>query len=89
MIYITNIRLGNNGNGHEHITDLRWRDPASNQVGQSSRQQMVDFIRGNGVARVQDRYGDVAVGVVDVSPPYVRTVADGRWTDNLLALPRF
>jgi hypothetical protein len=32
---------------------------------------------------------DVAVGVVDASPPYIRTYADGNWTDNLLALPRY
>ena len=31
----------------------------------------------------------MSVGVVDANPPYIRTHADGVWTDNLLALPRF
>ena len=33
--------------------------------------------------------GTVKVGVVDATPPYLRTHADGVWTDNLLALPRY
>lgn len=89
MVYITHIRLSTNGKGHEHITHLRWRDPATNQVSHSTREDMVVFIRNNGVVRVQDGRGEVAVQVVEASPPYVRTVADGRYTDNLLALPHF
>jgi hypothetical protein len=51
---------------------------------------MVEWIRAkNGDARVRDSKGDVRVGVVDGTPPYIRTYADGRWTDNLLALPRY
>jgi hypothetical protein len=32
---------------------------------------------------------DGSVGVVCVMPPYLRTHADGNWTNNLLSLPRF
>ena len=34
---------------------------------------------------------EVQVGVVhpQYGPPYLRTHADGVWTDNLLALPRY
>jgi hypothetical protein len=52
---------------------------------------MVNWI-GNkrGDARVRDRAGhDVQVGVAKARPPYIRTHADGIWTDNLLALPRY
>lgn len=38
------------------------------------------FVRGNPDARV---------GVVNAIPPYLRTYADGKWTNNLLSLPRF
>jgi len=33
--------------------------------------------------------GEVAVGVVNVEPPHLRTYADKKWTDNLIALPRY
>jgi hypothetical protein len=32
---------------------------------------------------------DVQVLVVNANPPYLRTHADGQWSNNLLALPRF
>lgn len=89
MIYITAIHI-NGGNGHEHIASLRWRNPNTLATGQSTRTQMVTWIRDQqGDARVQDGVGDVRVGVVEASPPYVRTYADGKWTNNLLALPRY
>jgi exosome complex RNA-binding protein Rrp42 (RNase PH superfamily) len=51
---------------------------------------MVDWIKNkNGDARVTDGVNTVKVGVVDASPPYIRTHADGKWTDNLLALPTY
>jgi hypothetical protein len=51
---------------------------------------MVEFIEGGGAVRARDAYGDdVAVGVVEATPPYIRTHADGVWTDNLLSLPRY
>ncbi len=89
MIYITDIRLSSNGAGHEHIIALKWRTPADGKTGESSREALVKWIREGGDARVKDARGEVAVAVVDAVPPYVRTVADGRYTDNLLALPRF
>lgn len=51
---------------------------------------MVEFIKNkNGIVKVKDGSSDVDVGVVEASPPYIRTYADGKWTNNLLALPRF
>lgn len=89
MIYITQIHLVG-GNQHEHIARVRWQDtqnPANN--GENSRQEMVDWINGGGQAYVNHGGRTVAVGVVNANPPYIRTHADGVWTDNLLALPQF
>jgi hypothetical protein len=90
-IKITAIRQSG-GSGHEHITDLWWTNPASGKTGQSSRAQLVDWIEnGGGKAYVEDQYGgraDVGVVTPGSGPKYLRTHADGRWTDNLLALPR-
>ncbi len=90
MVYITHIRLSSTGRSHEHITDVKWRNPSNGNTGQNTRQQMVDWINQGNIARVKDSYGnDINVGVVKANPPYLRTYADGVWTDNLLALPQF
>lgn len=90
MIYVTAIRMATGGSIHEHIASVAWQNPPDSQTGTSTRAEMVEWIRAkNGDARVRDSKGDVRVGVVDGTPPYIRTYADGRWTDNLLALPRY
>jgi hypothetical protein len=89
MVYITHIRMSTTGNQHEHITDVKWRNPSGN-TGQNTRQEMVDWINQGNTARVKDSYGnDIDVMVVNANPPYIRTYADGVPTDNLLALPLF
>jgi hypothetical protein len=89
-VFIT-ARHMEGGNQHEHIASVRWVELAdSGKSGESSRQQMVRWIRDEkGKACVKDGNGRISVAVVDASPAYLRTVADGVWTDNLLALPTF
>lgn len=89
MVYVTEIHLVG-GNEHQHIAEVKWRNPSTQATGRSSREAMVDWIGNkNGDARVKDAQGEARVGVVHANPPYIRTHADGRWTDNLLALPRY
>jgi hypothetical protein len=89
MVYITAVHL-EAGSGHEHITRVRWSNPADGATGDSARGDMITWIKDqHGVAKVADARGSVDVGVVEARPPYLRTHADGRWTDNLLALPRY
>jgi hypothetical protein len=73
------------GTNHESITHL-------GGVGGGgwcwTKQQVVDSIN----AKANTFYTSVNgvranIGVVNATPPYVRTHADGTWTDNLLALP--
>lgn len=49
---------------------------------------MIDFIDKSNAVYVHGS-PDAQVGVVRASPPYLRTHADGNWTNNLLSLPRF
>jgi len=49
---------------------------------------MVEFID-KGEAVFVRGAPDAQVGVVDADPRYLRTYADGVWTNNLLSLPRF
>jgi hypothetical protein len=46
-----------------------------------------DISSGNVVDQIGN-YVDVGVVRPPVGPPYLRTHADGVWTNNLLALPR-
>jgi hypothetical protein len=51
---------------------------------------MVEWIRDKGgKAFVVSGGYRAAVGVVNANPPYIRTYADGVWTDNLFALPTY
>ncbi|WNG39633.1 DUF3892 domain-containing protein [Archangium violaceum] len=89
MLYITAIRLSSGGCQHEHITDVRWQESGSLTTGQNSRAEMVAWIDKGGEARVKDGASSVLVEVVRTNPPHLRTKANGRYTDNLLSLPRF
>jgi len=90
MVYITQVNMAVGGSGHEHIANVRYVQTGSNDTKHCSRQQMVEFLRANpGQARVRDGIGEVTVGVVEATPPYIRTYKDGRPTDNLLNLPRY
>lgn len=90
-IKITAIRL-TGGTAHEHISHLWWTNPGSGKVGDNSRAEVVAWIESDdGKAFVEDAKGHrVNVGVVRPAsgPKYLRTHADGVWTNNLLALPQ-
>jgi hypothetical protein len=90
-IRMTGIREAG-GSGHEHIAHLWWEDQGTKEPGNASRADVVDWIEGKrGVAYVADARGHaVWVGVVipERGQKYLRTYADGVWTDNLLSLPR-
>lgn len=90
MVQITSVRMVG-GVGHEHIGSLRWVNPDTHAIGESTREAIVDWLRKsqNNVAAVWDGTRWVRIGIVDAHPTHVRTYADGKWTDNLLALPRY
>jgi len=78
------------GDRHEHIAEVKWTNPQTQATGSSTTATMVDWLENqNGQAYVSDGTNTVNIGVVDASPKYLRTYADGIWTDNLLALPRY
>jgi hypothetical protein len=85
---VTHVRLAG-GDGHEHISEVRWANPTTGASGQSSGARMVEWINSGGEAFVSSGARVLRVGVVNALPPYIRTYADQVWTDNLLALPRF
>lgn len=90
-IRMTAIRLSG-GNTHQHIVRLWWANPSTGETGDSSRAEIIAWIeKQDGKAFVQDAYGHrVDVGVVTpaLGEKYLRTHANGVWTDNLLSLPQ-
>lgn len=74
---------------HEAIEALWWLDTSNGTSASFSKATAVAWLNKGNQAWVADKDGKVEVRVVDGDPPYVRTYADGRHTDNLLALPRF
>jgi hypothetical protein len=92
MIEITAIHL-QGGERHEHIANVRWRQTSTGETGQSTRQAVVNWLQESKTnqAVVANNGAWVYVGVVTQGSgaPYLRTHADGKWSDNLLALPSF
>ncbi|MGV9834269.1 DUF3892 domain-containing protein [Nocardia niigatensis] len=92
-IRITAVHL-EGGNTHEHIQRLQWVSPSTGETGENSRADIVAWIEGkDGKAYVEEPPAPRAeVGVFNPGngrPKYLRTYADGVWTNNLLALPKF
>ena len=77
------------GYRHEHIAQVRWRNPADGASDVSTREEMVRWIVAGNQAFVADGQRQIGVRVVRAMPPYIQTYAAGIWTDNLLALPTF
>jgi hypothetical protein len=82
---------GNHYDPHEAITFLGWTNEKTRASGRSSLADIVNFLeRQGGQAYVKDRFGNIAYLVVKVSQygnKYVKTIPDGKMTDNLLNLP--
>lgn len=90
MVFITHVHMSPSGRRHEHIAEVQWRNPDSGSTGASAVAEVVSWIENkNGEAQVTDGRRTAEVGVVDAKPKHLRTYADGVWTDNLLALPRY
>jgi hypothetical protein len=88
-LYLTEIHM-RGGSGHQHVAKVRWRNPSGGKCGSSPVNEMVRWLE-DGSVRAFVRYGarDVRVGVVERTPPFLRTFADQSWNDNLLTLPRY
>jgi hypothetical protein len=87
-VFFTAISPASAGD-HEAIAAIWWLDTANETSRHFTKQSAVDWLNKGNHAWVADQEGKVEVRVVAGNPPYVRTYADGRFTDNLLALPRF
>jgi len=92
VIRITCIQKddGDHENTYVAISHLIWENPSSGDSKKSSRKDIYNFVKEGGYAFVEDAEGNHAKLTAAIShsgTEYVRTVADGTHTDNLLKLP--
>jgi hypothetical protein len=75
---------------HETAVSYRWRVD-SGHTGECDRMSMIEWLEQGGEAVVGEGRESAPVAVVRVpgTAPFLRTHANGQWTDQLLALPRF
>ncbi|MCX6762944.1 MAG: DUF3892 domain-containing protein [Candidatus Moranbacteria bacterium] len=81
---------GDHYDPHEAITNLGWINESSGKSDKSTRMQVVEYLEGGGRAYVKDMFGNLVYLIVKISRAgnkYVKTIADGKETNNLLELP--
>ena len=90
LIEITHIKFSGSVAEHQSITDYKWR--SSTGTGESTKATMVAWVDDKtNTAHVGQGRFQVNVGAVHPSTgaAYLRTYADGQWSNNLLSLPTF
>ena len=79
-----------NGDTHQSINDYKFRDDTSLSTEWKTKAEGVAYVRANpGSTKCSGGGKDIQVYVHDNAsgPDYLQTIADGQWSDNLLALP--
>lgn len=91
-IEITHVRFGSTTKTEDEIVRYRWKNIGSGTTGESDKPTLVAWVERNpGAASVGSGTNRVEVRVVDPvrGQKYLRTYADGKWTNNLVNLPTF
>lgn len=90
MHYVTAVKFSG-GRSEEHIAVVRWLSTSDGTSKTSTVAAMVDWLSRGNALYVAGHDGRVRVGVVRPTgrSPYLRTYANGKWTDNLKELPIF
>lgn len=88
MVFVTAIRLAG-GTGHEHIAGVRWLSCSDSKSSAMTAAQAVEWLNEGNHLWVADADTPAEVRVVNATPPHLRTVANGQYTDNLLRLPKY
>lgn len=81
-------------NNHEHITQVRWNTLTDSTLNPDTKERVISWLNqgSENQAFVSAGSNLAVVKVVNPTPPrspYLRTIKDGSWSDNLLSLPRF
>jgi hypothetical protein len=91
-IEVTHVRFSGTSPTHESIVRYKLVEDGNSNVYEADKPTAVDWIDNKDIkAYVGSGVSRVAVGVVHpaTGEPFLRTHADGDWTNNLLSLPTF
>jgi hypothetical protein len=94
-IFIKEIHTDPTGSTfYEHITALKWATLGDASLNLISKVDLIAWLNKSKENQALVRVGTNEAVVVVVNPvpprlPFLRTVKDGDWSDNLLSLPRF
>lgn len=89
LITCINKDAGDHYDPYEAIESLGWLNEHTKKSGTSSRLDMIAYLEQGNTAYTRDRFGGIAMLVVRTSRfgnKYVKTMRNGRDTDNLLEL---
>jgi hypothetical protein len=88
--YITAVRLSG-GEAEPHIASVRWLNAETGVSKTSPVASMIEWLEKGNRAYVGGYAGRADIQVVRPAgrPAYLRSQANGQWTDNLLRLPRY
>lgn len=89
-IEITHVRHGSLPRTEQTISHYQWRELGSSGSGRSDvKQTLVEWLENNTKAFIRSGSNYVAVVVVNATPKYLRSLADGQVINNLTSLPEF
>ena len=89
-IQITHVRYGSTPKTEQAISHFKWEGNGPGYGTSSDKQTLVAWLeQGSNTAYVGSGSNRVNVIVVQGTPKYLRTHADGQWTNNLTSLPEF
>lgn len=90
-IEITHVRFSGTNRVVTEIIAYQWVSLDNDKVTSSNKPTLVEWVDGGGKAYVGKGAQRVNVGVVRPTggEAYLRTYADGNWTNNLESLPTF
>ncbi|WP_087012144.1 hypothetical protein [Leucobacter sp. 7(1)] len=89
-IEITHVRYGSTPKSEQTISQVQWRDTASNASGEMGKHALIVWLESQkGAAFVGDGAARSSVDVVQASPKYVRARGSAAGAATLTELPEF
>lgn len=91
-IEITHVRFGSTRHTDDEIIRYKWREIGGTSTGENDKPSLVEWVdKPANAAYVGSGNNRVNVAVVrpPQGKPFLRTHADGKWTNNLVNLPTF
>lgn len=91
-IEITHVRFGSTKKTEDEIVRFRWTNITTGTTGDNDKRTMVAWVEkeeNSAFAGSGSDHVEVRVVRPRFGQPYLRTYADGQWTNNLVNLPAF